>query len=175
MEFRVNLVKTMQKLKINKIAHRFYYNYIHGFNTAQKEVLPAVEKCLKKLKQTDVIEKGDYCEFGIFKGYTFWYAQDTAKRMDIKNMKFFGFDSFKGLPQIEEIDRTKNEDFYEGQYSCSYDNVRKNLDERCVNWDKTFLIEDFFYDTLTSGLKEKYSINNIALALIDCDLLFFNC
>ncbi len=160
----------LQKLKINKVVHHFYYSYIHGFASAQKEVLPALEKCFKKINGTEVIEKGDYSEFGIFKGYTFWYAQNHVATMNIKNMRFFGFDSFQGLPQVGEIDRTENNDFYKGQYSFSYDKVRKKLDGKDVDWGKTFLIEGFFCDTLNSDLKKKYLLKKIALALIDCDL-----
>ncbi len=168
---RIFVIKMLQKLRINKIAHHFYYNYLHGFDTAQKEVLPAIEKSFRKINETGAIEKGSYCEFGIFKGYAFWYAQQTAKMMNQNNnMSFFGFDSFEGLPEIGKIDRTKDEDFYPGQYSCSYDKVRNNLDEKGVDWNKTFLIKGFFKDTLNSDLKKKYSLNKIALALIDCDL-----
>lgn len=163
-------VKAMQQLKINKVLHKFYYNNLHGFNTAQKEVLPALEKSLNRIFENGAIENGDYCEFGIFKGYAFWYAQNTAAKMGMKNMRFFGFDSFQGLPEIDTIDQTNNGVFYKGQYAQSLENVKKDLNKKRVDWNKTFLIKGFFDKTLNDDLKEKYSLKKISLALIDCDL-----
>ena len=151
---RILIVKLLQKAKINKIVHKIYYNYFHGFKTANIDVLPAVEKCIKKAQELGTINKGEYYEFGIFKGYTFWYVQDLVKKqIPNSNMRFFGFDSFKGLPEVKGRDKTSSNDFYEGQYSCSKEQVLKNLKSKGIDEKRTFLVEGFFEDSLNHGLQ----------------------
>lgn len=168
--FRLTIVKLLQQTKLNKVAHKIYYNYIHGFNTATKEVVPALEIAFQKSMELGIVSDGDYYEFGLFKGYAFWQAQKIANTHGLKNMRFFGFDSFKGLPKVQGEDKTKAEVFYEGQYACSKDQVTKNLSTKGVDWSKTLLIEGFFEDSLNEQAKEKYQMGKVAIALIDCDL-----
>ena len=48
--------------------------------------------------------------------------------------------------------------------------MERNLDAQGVDWDRTFLIEGFFRDSLTAETRERYGMKRVALALIDCDL-----
>ena len=167
---RLLTAKLLRALGVNKIAHRAYYKYVHGFNTANKFVLPAIERCFQELVESGSPVSGDYMEFGLFKGYSFWYVQQVARRLNLHSMRFFGFDSFAGLPEPRGVDVTPDEHFYEGQFNCSRATVERNLDAEGVDWDRTFLIEGFFSDSLTLELRRKYSMKRVALALIDCDL-----
>ncbi|NES69131.1 MAG: hypothetical protein F6K24_29820, partial [Okeania sp. SIO2D1] len=133
---RLLVVKFLQKTKLNKLAHKIYYRYIHGFNTASSGLVEALDIVFKKAIDLGVANKGDYCEFGIFKGYAFWNAQQIANKYGLNNMRFLGFDSFQGLPEIQKEDLTKEEVFYEGQYSCSKENVTNNLSLKGVDWEK---------------------------------------
>ena len=72
---------------------------------------------------------GDYYEFGVFRGYTFLSAQRSCDELRISNTRFYGFDSFKGLPELEEVDQTHNV-FFKGQYSCPKEDVVQALNER---------------------------------------------
>lgn len=167
---RLLIVKLLQKTKLNKLAHQIYYTYVHGFNPATKEIVSAIEIAFKKAMELGTANNGDYYEFGLFKGYAFCYAQKTANKYGFKKMRFFGFDSFKGLPKVQGKDETKEEIFYEGQYACSKEKVIENLNYNGVDWNKTFLIEGFFEDSLNEPTKEKHHMNKVAVALIDCDL-----
>lgn len=167
---RLLIVKFLQKTKLNKLAHRIYYTYFHGFNPATKEITSAIEIAFKKAMELKTTNIGDYYEFGIFKGYAFWYAQNTATTYGFNKMRFFGFDSFRGLPKVQGKDKTKEEIFYEGQYTCSKQEVIENLNSNGVDWNRTFLIEGFFENSLNETTKEKYYMNKVAVALIDCDL-----
>ena len=42
-EVRPLVVRSLQKTGLNKPAHRLYYRYIHGFDTPNPAVLPALE------------------------------------------------------------------------------------------------------------------------------------
>ena len=169
-KFRLFMVKFLQKTKLNQVAHHAYYRYVHSFDTASQELIPALQKSLEKLIESDLSKEGDYYEFGVFKGYAFWYAQHIAGRLGLRQMRFFGFDSFAGLPEITQIDQTQHNEFYKGQYSCSKQQVEKNLNQKGVDWEKTHLIEGFFSASLTNETKKTYGLNKVALALIDCDL-----
>lgn len=163
-------VKLLQKTKLNRLAHKLYYNYIQGFNTANPAVLEALERSFDKAIELGVANNGDYFEFGLFKGYSFWYAQKAANDRALKRMRFFGFDSFKGLPDIGEVDATSSDDFYAGQFACSYDRVVENLNTKGVDWNRSLLVEGYYGDSLVNRLAKKHGMNPVAVALIDCDL-----
>jgi O-methyltransferase len=163
-------VKAMQSAGVNKVAHHVYYTYVHGFDTASHSLAPAIERCLSLIAAKGASPQGDYLEFGVFKGYSFWHAQQVANDLGLKGMRFFGFDSFAGLPAPRGVDRTYRGDFYEGQYSCSKAAVERNLEERGVDWSRTFLIEGYFSDSLTPELRAQHRLERAALVLIDCDL-----
>jgi hypothetical protein len=170
MSTRTLIVKSLQRLHVNKFAHKLYYRYVHGFDAANRVVLPALERCFAKVREHGKAENGDYMEFGLFKGYSFWYAQHLASKHDLESMRFFGFDSFEGLPEPGEIDSTENNVFYQGQYYCKKSDVVRNLDSKSVDWSRTHLIDGFFCESLVPDLKHQYDIRTVAIALVDCDL-----
>ena len=163
-------VRALQTTRLNKIAHRIYYNYVHGFDTANPDILPALYTCLQESVDRGLAHRGDCLEFGVFKGYAFWYAQNVARRHGLEGMRFFGFDSFAGLPPVQGRDRTAHHEFYEGQYACSRERVIANLDAGGVDWGRTHLIEGYFEQSLTDELKARLRERPVAIALIDCDL-----
>jgi len=167
---RKTIVKILQKLKLNRFAHKIYYRHIHGFVSASSGMENALEQVFDKAIELGLDQQGDYCEFGIFKGYAFWYAQQVAVKKGFDKMHFYGFDSFEGLPEIETEDKTSGDVFYQGQYACSYDEVVKNLDSKGVDWNKTTLVKGYFGDTLTQDNSQLNDLEKISVALIDCDL-----
>ncbi|THB76186.1 MAG: hypothetical protein D6B25_10255 [Desulfobulbaceae bacterium] len=167
---RPHIVKSLQKTKLNRLAHKLYYSYVHGFNTANDAVLEAQEKCFEHALSSGVARSGDYMEFGIFKGYAFWHAQKIAVEQGLDQMRFFGCDSFAGLPEVQGSDICKNDTFYEGQYACDKKTVIENLNSKNVDWTRTHLIEGYFNESLTAELIETHQLKKIAIALIDCDL-----
>jgi O-methyltransferase len=170
MTTRTLIVKSLQRFHVNKIAHKLYYRYVHGFDAANRAILPALERCFAKVKQDGRSDCRDYMEFGLFKGYSFWYAQRVAESNDMKSMRFFGFDSFQGLPPLNDIDSTPQNHFYEGQYFCDKSAVVSNLESKGVDWSRTHLIEGFFNESLVPEVKNRYEMRTAAIALIDCDL-----
>lgn len=170
MTMRTTVVKTLRTLRLNKVAHKIYYRYVQGFDPMSQDVLDAIDRSLSKMKELRPNDNMDYLEFGIFKGYSFWYAQNKAGELGLGSMRFFGFDSFSGLPEPSDVDKTDDEVFYEGQYQCSKDDVIRNLDSKGVDWDKTYLVEGFFEDSLVDDLKKQHAIKSVGVALIDCDL-----
>lgn len=104
---------------------------------------------------------GDYYEFGLFQGKSFYTAIQSAK----DNVVFFGFDSFQGLPACDGIDGEFK--FTKHKYSCSKEVVVKNL-EPIVDWSRTFLINGWYNETLKHT--SRHAFGKAKIVLIDCDL-----
>lgn len=107
--------------------------------------------------------KGDYYEFGVYKGDSIIPASIMAKNNNLK-MRFFGFDSFNGLPnpRKEEIE------FEKGSF-----NVSKKYTINRINYFKAKeikLIKGFFEKTLNEKTKEDYKMEKAKIVYIDSDL-----
>jgi hypothetical protein len=134
---------------------------------------------------------GDYVEFGVFRGNTLIEAyqamskvfaeriraagpqttgEDARERQEIWNrMRFFAFDSFEGLPELQGIDKDTR-DFAKGQYAASVDEVRQNLLQKGVPLDRFVFVPGWFDQTCTPATIEKHQIRKAAVIWVDCDL-----
>lgn len=167
---RAMTINVLRKLRLNRIAARVYYAHVHGFASASRELPEVVRQCLERAVDFGTAGKGDYHEYGIFKGHTFLQAQLHARQLGLNGMRFFGFDSFEGLPEVTGIDRVKNNQFYTGQYACSRELVERNLAAHGADWGRTHLIEGYFKESCTPALRHHHRLERVPVALIDCDL-----
>lgn len=138
-----------------------------GFRSETPETPPAIEACLGDVRRAGLA--GDYYEFGLFRGYTFWYARQAAARLGLADMRSWGFDSFAGLPPPRGGDAETGE-FRTGDYACPRAAVEAALDRHGFDWSRAALIEGFYDRSLRPGLKAELGMGPVALALIDCDL-----
>ena len=168
------------KRKIESMLHRsprFFrlgsrvYHYLRpGFKALDPGTPKAINKAFKIFKElNNGGPVGDYYEFGLHKGYTFFTAYHAAKRLGFKSMRFFGFDSFQGLPAVDGIDKTGGR-FFEGQFAYSRSRVEKNLRRHGVDFEKIKLIEGFYEDVLVNELKTELKARPASIILFDCDL-----
>lgn len=133
---------------------------------------------------------GDYLEFGVFEGrslahayhaYSRAYAaviknygflmSDEVKgwvRMRWENMRFWGFDSYEGLPPVSGVD--KGGPFKEGDYTCSLENVRRNLAAASVDEAKVRLVKGWFNKSLTPECLESFQGRKASVIHVDVDL-----
>lgn len=164
-------VKTLQVLGLNKVASDAYYRYIHRFSTASPGLDAGFARIFAAVAELGSLRDGaDYCEFGMFKGYSFWKAQQEAARHGL-TCRFFGFDSFAGLPEVQGLDQTEHGEFRKGQYSCSQQEVVANLEAAGgIDWTRTFLVRGYFEQSLTPDVLVTHRIRKIGVAMIDCDL-----
>jgi O-methyltransferase len=164
-------IRALQTTGLNRVASKLYYNHFHGFKSASPGLDKGFEEIFGHALKSGAFRDGDlYCEFGLFKGYSFWKAQHLVTKFGHRKTLFFGFDSFEGLPEVTGLDVTKNNDFRKGQYACSEGAVRANLAKAGVDWNRTRLFKGFFADSLTADLKSELGGRRIAVAMIDCDL-----
>jgi len=127
----------------------------------------AIEEALDSVKTAGV--NGDYYEFGLYRGQSFWSAQQAADRLGISGMRFFGFDSFEGLPEIEGNDR-KAGIFVSGDYRAPRDQVEQLLIEHGFDMGRAVLVEGYFDQSLTPEVKHEHHMGRAALVMVDCDL-----
>lgn len=112
---------------------------------------------------------GDYYEFGLYRGYSFWTAQRSSLDCGLNGMRFFGFDSFSGLPPVEGNDRRAGI-FIPGDYSCTKEVVTNYLTDHGFDWSRAALIEGYFDASLTDDAKAQYGMGPAAVVMVDCDL-----
>ncbi|MDP3921356.1 MAG: TylF/MycF/NovP-related O-methyltransferase [Candidatus Omnitrophota bacterium] len=153
------------------LGSKAYHAINRSFKPGNPGAPAGVSRALRYAAEKRGRDIGDYYEFGIFKGYTYWWAQKVCGELGLEGPNFYAFDSFKGLPELEDIDKVIGDGiFFKGQFSCSRKQVTRFLEKNGVDWTRTHLIEGFYEDSLTEELREKYPFKRVAVALLDCDL-----
>jgi len=109
---------------------------------------------------------GYYFEFGCHGANTMKTAYDISKHLF--DWTYVGFDSFEGLPEIEEID--KQAIWEKGKLKTTEEEFRKSVIGHGVPEGKLLTIKGFYEQTLTDPLKAKLLPQKAAVIYIDCDL-----
>ena len=115
---------------------------------------------------------GDYAEFGVFKGTTFGYAARIFYHL-FPQMRFLAFDSFEGLPEPADIDKSEtgfSSGFYKGQFSCGEASFRENVAREVeLPPDRLLTIPGWFDVSLTPQTAELIDLKKLDCVWIDCD------
>jgi len=113
-------------------------------------------------------EIGDYFEFGVSHGSSLSLMHGVLKKSHLDQVRIFGFDSFKGMPEIAaEEDHGK---WQPGQFASPLEATKDFLTEKGVDWSRTFLTKGWFSDTLMPEFIDNYHIKKASLIMVDCDL-----
>jgi len=150
-------------------ASRLLYRIDRSFRTLSHGTPEAIHEAWITAQRTQADTLGDYYEFGLFRGFTLWQAEQSARKLGLQTPHFWGFDSFQGLPAISGTD-AQDGIFFEGQFACSREEVLRNLGTHGADLSRITLIEGFFEESLTSELKHGTRFGPVGIALIDCDL-----
>ncbi len=136
----------------------------------------------------------NYAEFGVYKGHSLVQAFFSAKRVydeltggfwnhsfadheaviaEVKGnwerMKFFAFDSFKGIPATSGPDKDM-EFFKEGTYSCSQAEFMETITRFGIPEHRVPVVPGFFEESCTSEMAHQIGFENIGVVHIDSDL-----
>lgn len=122
--------------------------------------------------------RGDYFEFGTYQAWTFRQVMLLAKSMELSDMKFYGFDSFEGFPQLQDDD-----------YSAAYGGFRDEAGSRAMSEQDFYALighsvpelqervhtsKGFYDQSLTPALAERLAKDgkdvHASLVTVDCDL-----
>jgi hypothetical protein len=128
--------------------------------------------------------RGDYAEFGVFRGCTlmlmYFLVQETDEYLRgvgrvrdlsemhaiLASMRFFGFDSFAGMPAAAGDDAGI---MAEGDLSASRADVEERMRSNGVAMDRVRLVEGFYEETLSPARSAALDLSTIAIAHVDCD------
>jgi len=108
---------------------------------------------------------GDYAEFGVWMGRTFIEAWRVAAKYAVPR-RFFAFDSFEGLPELDA--RDQGGPFTTGQFRHSRAEFEARLRRAHMPSSAARIIEGRFEQTLLEP--ERIGLDHVAVAWIDCDL-----
>lgn len=132
---------------------------------------------------------GDYLEFGVFRGDRLTQAYETVTFMskqvkaakdpylakascaNLDAMRFFGFDSFEGLPKANSIDVAKGQEGWigEGGFAASLEEVTKLMPRKGIADGRIQLVKGWFNETLTAETKQRLGLKAAAVVYVDCD------
>lgn len=137
------------KCSVTSKAHKF------------EEPLIVCSKILQQHREWPV--EGDICEFGCYTGIS------SAKLSLVNNhlnKRMFVFDSFEGLPEIDNNASQEHKNMYKkGQYCCSLDTVRNNVELYGILNNVSF-IKGFFSKSLSTF----NDVQKISYCFVDVDL-----
>lgn len=160
---RIGLPKTGFFKKVELVLRVLHQNQ----NSVNKCAPIIIPKIMDLAYKRGILYNRDYYEFGVYSGYSLKLAKLSSLKYK-NNLRFFGFDSFAGLPKMESIDDTR--EFYEGQYAYPYNKALDNLKKACGSNNKITLVNGYYKDTLKKILYNKYKLRPVSIAYIDCDL-----
>ncbi len=119
--------------------------------------------------------KGDYLEFGVWKGrsfskvYNLWH-HFFNKKGQLTSMRFYAFDSFEGLPEISSPEDRQSNEFKKGDYAFSLNNFKRAIVSRGVDLERVTIIPGWFDKSLSPETKHSLAIKSASIIFVDCDL-----
>lgn len=141
------------------------------FRPCTPHLLIAVHRALRRCVDQGLAEGSDYLEFGVYRGFTLWYAQALIGDLGVRDMRCFGFDSFAGLPAPAGGDAVgEREAFYESAFDVRREEVERSLTRLGADWSRTALVEGFYDATLTPENRERLGLRRCSICVVDCDL-----
>jgi O-methyltransferase len=131
-----------------------------GFHSLSPDLLVAVVRAFEG--QTDFEGRAFY-EFGVFRGYSLWFAEQISRGRTPTTFQFHGFDSFEGLPET----RVDARFFGRGDLTAGYNRVRDNLTRFGADWSRIQLHKGFYSDPFFSELSSRVTFDPVSIAVID--------
>jgi hypothetical protein len=126
---------------------------------------PKYAHAWKRLKRMG-IELGDYLEFGVSRGTTMACMHRVVTRMELRDVRLFGFDAFEGGAsgaEKNDLGAWKPE-----QPVQTMEETTRFLDKVNTNWGKTNLVKGWFDDTLNAATTQKFALQKASVIMIDC-------
>jgi hypothetical protein len=119
---------------------------------------------------TDNRVVGDYHEYGCHRVRTFRMALTEARRHNLKEMKFYGFDSFEGLPEVEN--EVSVPFWQKGALATSEPEFLRLVKEHGIYVKNVRTVKGYYSHSLTKKLQAQMVAEGakVSLVCVDCDL-----
>jgi len=161
---------------LHKLARRMKKSLseaIGEFYSLSPDVLVALVKAFniqnaRLQKGRNLFEGHGYYEFGLFRGFSFWFAEQISREYTGSSFRLFGFDSFQGLPS-PQLDAEASV-FHKGDFCGSYETVTTNLEKWKADLSRISLHKGFYSNTLFERFRQSEQFLPISICLIDVDL-----
>ncbi len=151
-----------------QFSSKVYHKINNSFHTLSPGAPGAIRHSFEYILKRDGTVAGDYYEFGLFRGYTFFQAWNHCNELKLGEVNLYGFDSFEGLPPAEGIDQVDGR-FFEGQFACSREEVEKNLIAEGIDLSTVTIVEGYYENSLTEHLRQQHPFKPASVVLLDCD------
>ena len=166
-------VKVWRQNEWKAQTHKKILNSTAFFYTLSPILLVAISKAFKyqhlnRSGGTNFSEGHGYYEFGLFKGFSFWFAEQMSRDYVGNDFQFYGFDSFEGLPK-SEVD---SDYLYwrEGNYAASIEYATEKLKDHGTDLKKVKLFKGFYSKHHFDSLRKSNSFLPISICVIDSDI-----
>ena len=144
-------------LRIKASVLSFFTRNFNNINLHNLEKFIQIKKIWFNIYLDSI--KGDYIEFGIFKGKSLYHSIKVAQKLKLYNdITFWGLDSFQGFP-------VENHDFYIAE---NFKTSKKTVENFFSKYKNIKIIEGFFDQSLIT--EQIQNIQNISFAFVDCDI-----
>jgi hypothetical protein len=154
-------------LKYLAKQHRVLHNQNELFYTLSPTLMVAIVKAFQ-VQKPELLKKHGYYEFGLFKGFNFWFAEQISRSCTDKEFKLYGFDSFEGLPQSKvDIDPVY---WAQGNYASSLEFVQESLKKQGADFSRLQLFRGFFSKSLFAEFRKKTEFFPVSICVIDSDM-----
>lgn len=158
-------LRTGKDLKAWGKSEEIAWNQVHRQNEKYKFYIKAFDL----LTENNI--KGDYFEFGCHRVRTFRMALTEARHHNLKEMNFFAFDSFAGLPK-NIGDHGLGDKWNANQLVTTQEEFMGLVESHEILTKKIFTFPGFYKDSLSEKVVEQIQAKNskVFLACVDCDL-----
>ena len=152
-----------------KRAHRRLHNDNDLFYTLSPSLLMAITIAFQIQAAAPQWSKAKwgYYEFGLFKGFSFWFAEQLGRQYPQLDFHYYGFESFEGLPKTE-VDH--NDSWAPGNYASSIEFVQSILKKHKTDFAKITLHKGWFSKPFFDQLKQDHTFPRASICVIDSDL-----
>ena len=162
-------IETILPPRIRSFLRGIINKQLFAPNVNEVEIKVKYTNALKLLSEKAGSENlGDYLEFGVSHGTSLASMHSVLKKLELDNVRIFGFDSFEGMPAGSADEEGSM--WTPGQFRSTIEQTKQFLNLNGIDWKRTFLIKGWYSDTLTPALVAEHRIQKASVIMIDCDI-----
>jgi len=147
-------------------SHQELHNGNSLFYTLSPSLLVAIVKAFNYQRGKEIGYQG-YYEFGLFKGFSFWFAEQIGRAYYGETLYYYGFDSFEGLPESAVDDHIN---WMPGNYTASIEFVIDQLEKNGMDFKRAKLFKGLFSASYFDQLKQDEAFLPVSICVIDSDI-----